>query len=649
MRLQAAALLLSFLSASVCASAQIVDLSANRVPVTELTGPWRFQTGDDPAWSSPAFDDSGWSLLRADKGWSEQGYPGYSGTAWYRIQVAIPAQDGPLALYIPNVDVSCQVFANGRLIGQKGSLPPHPHWTTQARMVYPIPDDAARDGRLLLAVRVWLDPAFSNVLHGGLNPAPRIGEAKAIAQWRQFQDRQVYWENSLNLIELFANSIGALACIFLFVLRREEREYLWYGIYLLTWAILNAFSLHSAFRPAPYYAWQLLNGCLFGFGFYAIIEFYVILFRQARGWLYAAAVLSSVACGSLDAFIGFRPLPSVLTAYMLAILITYSCAATILFRAWKESNRDAGIILLAVSIGVAELLIQSTSSFGAIFHKQWLLGLTSFIRSGITWPFPVFIPALTGDLINLTILVLLIRRYARGRREEERLESELEAARAVQQVLIPTDVPAIPGFQLQTVYKPASEVGGDFFQIIPVAAGGALIAIGDVSGKGMPAAMTVSLLVGTFRTLAHYTQSPAEILRAMNQRMLARSRGGFTTCLVVRLDSDGILTMANAGHLAPYIGGHEIDLESGLPLGLSADSTYAETQVRLDDAEILTVLTDGVVEARNPSGELFGFERTAAIASEPAERIVQAAQAFGQEDDITVLTVAFAGAGVARA
>ena len=148
MRLQAAALLLSLLSGSALASAQIVDIATDRVPVTELAGPWHFHTGDDSAWSNPVFDDSGWSLLRADKGWSEQGYLGYSGVAWYRLEVAVPAQHGPLALYIPNVDVSCQVFANGRLIGQKGGLPPYPHWMTETRMVYPIPDDAARDGRL---------------------------------------------------------------------------------------------------------------------------------------------------------------------------------------------------------------------------------------------------------------------------------------------------------------------------------------------------------------------------------------------------------------------------------------------------------------------------------------------------------------------
>ncbi len=117
--------------------------------------------------------------------------------------------------------------------------------------------------------------------------------------------------------------------------------------------------------------------------------------------------------------------------------------------------------------------------------------------------------------------------FARSRRDEERLSAELESARTVQQVLIPNEIPSVPGFEIQCVSLPCGHVGGDFFQVIPIAAGGTLIAIGDVSGKGMPAAMTVSLLVGTFRTLAHYTQSPSEILASMNQCLLARGQGGF--------------------------------------------------------------------------------------------------------------------------
>jgi len=161
-----------------------------------------------------------------------------------------------------------------------------------------------------------------------------------------------------------------------------------------------------------------------------------------------------------------------------------------------------------------------------------------------------------------------------------------------------------------------------------------------VSGKGMPAALTVSLLVGTVRTLAHYTLSPGEILSAMNARMMGRSQGGFTTCLILHARPDGTVTIANAGHLAPYLNGKDLDLENGLPLGLSAESTYTETTITLPANARLTLLTDGVVEARSPGGELFGFDRTAAISTESAEQIAHAAKQFGHEDDITVLTLA---------
>lgn len=160
--------------------------------------------------------------------------------------------------------------------------------------------------------------------------------------------------------------------------------------------------------------------------------------------------------------------------------------------------------------------------------------------------------------------------------------------------------------------------------------------------------MTVSMLVGTVRTLAEYTECPGEILAGLNQRLLGRSAGGFTTCLVLRLDSDGTLTIANAGHLAPYVDGCEVLTENGLPLGLSAESQYTETRENLRGNGRLTLMTDGVVEARSRGGELMGFERTRELSTGPAERIANAARRFGQEDDITVLTLEYSPAEILR-
>jgi serine phosphatase RsbU (regulator of sigma subunit) len=125
----------------------------------------------------------------------------------------------------------------------------------------------------------------------------------------------------------------------------------------------------------------------------------------------------------------------------------------------------------------------------------------------------------------------------------------------------------------------------------------------------------------------------------MNQRMLARSGGGFTTCLVLHVTPDGSVTAANAGHLSPYRGGTELEIENGLPLGLSAHSTYPEAPFTLNASQQLTLITDGVVEARGKDGELFGFARTQAISSSSAETIAQTAQDFGQDDDISFISV----------
>ena len=122
-------------------------------------------------------------------------------------------------------------------------------------------------------------------------------------------------------------------------------------------------------------------------------------------------------------------------------------------------------------------------------------------------------------------------------------------------------------------------------------------------------------------------------------RMLARSQGGFTTCLVLRVAPDSTLTFANAGHLAPYLRGVELEVINGLPLGLAEESVYTETVVALPEDAQLTLVTDGVVEARARTGELLGFERAQTLSTRPADSIAQTAQDFGQEDDITVLTL----------
>jgi len=633
----------------VSTKAQVVDFQNERLPMVEIHDLWRFHTGDDLRWSDPSFDDSKWPLLRSDQTWDGQGYPDYRGFAWYRFQVVLPANHPPLALFIPQLNGNYQVFASGRLVGQLGGLPPDSTYpisfTVGSQRRIPLPDNLPFAGRpLTIAMRFWIDPKSpKNVGGGGPSAAIRIGDARLLAEWRTLQIRSGFWSVFATNILLLGYLMAGCAGLGLFLLRPGEREYLWFAGTELANAAFCLLWIYEAFHAVDIKALFSESDCLHAVSSICFLFFLVALLKRRSGWIFWIAMVSVVVA----------PLPSVALPYgdqwirNLALAVTVLpylvCVLLLLSSAAKRGNLDARLLLGPVGLSFGLVFVDSLLWAARFAGSNALEAFRQRFEQPFTWPFPASSQNVADFLMQISILAILVLRFARTRRDEERQAAELEAARTVQHVLIPEEIPAIPGLVIECVYKPAGQVGGDFFQVIAIGSGGALIVIGDVSGKGVPAAMAVSLLVGTFRTLAHYTQSPCEILAAMNQRMLARSSGGFTTCLVLRCDADGKLTMANAGHIAPYVAGTESPLENGLPLGLAADTTYAECCFQLAPGEQLTLLTDGVVEARDKAGALLGFDRSAALSTQPAKAIASAAQAFGQDDDITVLTLSFAG------
>jgi sigma-B regulation protein RsbU (phosphoserine phosphatase) len=216
--------------------------------------------------------------------------------------------------------------------------------------------------------------------------------------------------------------------------------------------------------------------------------------------------------------------------------------------------------------------------------------------------------------------------------ERERLKGEMQAARLVQQLFLSTR-PA----HIDVVYEPAHEVGGDFAFVFPQDDGGHLIAAGDVSGKGLKAAMIVSVIAGALRN--RRANEPAELLAELNRALAGGPDHGFVTAIIVRCTPRGELQLASAGNPPPYLAGCELEMAAGLRLGISLDASYATQTAALQEGEQLTLVSDGVVEAENAQRELFGFDRTRAISTKPAQEIAAAAQAWGQNDDITVVTV----------
>jgi len=599
---------------------------------------WLFAPGDNPVWASPTLDDSAWMTVSTEKNLVDYGIHDIP-FAWYRPHIHLRPGTRNLTVATLNMLGRYEIFANGVRIGGNGAMMRPLFLQEDAVLAFAVPDNLlAPRGDLVLAIRYARNRAAQNGL--GKSTPLYAGSVHLLSQDSAPREASYRAAHS-GSPALIACGLAFIVCLISFALYfalPNNKEYLAVAILLLAACLAAAMVTWQRMQASTFPAYLALF-VFVGIENFALIEFVRLILHLPRTpWLLALEIVSSLAF-VLDSteILGILPPYFYLVFYFAPVLIVKVLLPVMLVTGWLRGNKEALLLLPAILLGSFADYWNFVRDVASLFR---LTALYPYLRFSVSvGSYQVDFWRLGDFAFYLAVLLFLILRTVRIAHERALAAAELEAARTVQQVLIPEEILTVPGFVLQSVYKPAGQVGGDFFQILPVKGGGVLVVIGDVSGKGMPAAMTVSLLVGTVRTLAHYSQSPGEILAAMNQRMMARSNGGFTTCLVLRADADGTLTLANAGHIAPYLAGRELQIESGLPLGLAAESVYAESTFQLAPGRQLTLLTDGVVEARDKAGALLGFERSAALSLEPAEAIATAAQAFGQDDDITVLTL----------
>ncbi len=265
--------------------------------------------------------------------------------------------------------------------------------------------------------------------------------------------------------------------------------------------------------------------------------------------------------------------------------------------------------------------------------RGWMDIPRYFEWNGWRWYFTT--PALI--LFGVVTLTVYARELLADRREKLRMASEQEAGRAVQKMLLPARQPASGLWRIDSVYVPAPELGGDFHALLDRPDDSSMLVIGDVSGKGLRAAMVVSTILGALRQ--DPGGGPAEVLSRLNRTLLELGFGGFATCLCVVLGAKLEMRLANAGHPVPYLNGAEIDLPGALPLGIVADADYVEQTVELSPGDRALFVSNGVVEAQNKSGDLFGLQRMRLLSRLAPAEIVAAAQRFGQKDDITVVSL----------
>jgi ketosteroid isomerase-like protein len=248
------------------------------------------------------------------------------------------------------------------------------------------------------------------------------------------------------------------------------------------------------------------------------------------------------------------------------------------------------------------------------------------------------------------------QRLEQEERERERVEQELRVARRIQQASLPKEVPSLEGWQLSPFYQPAREVGGDFYDFHLLSEGRLGVIVGDATGKDVPAALVMSTTCGMLRLAAQNYSSPGEMLQRVNEALFPYIPSNmFVTCFYAILDPEsGSLSYANAGHDLPYlrrVGGDAEELRArGMPLGLMPGMSYEEKETVLASGEAALFYSDGLLEAHDPKGEMFGFPRLRALVAEHAEErsledvLLEELYSFvgegwEQEDDITLLTL----------
>jgi len=636
----AAALVLLTLCLAPCAlRAQTFDATALRQP-TDMGMTWLLKAGDDPAYAQPGYDDSKWTVVDPNETLVKM-FPVRPEVVWYRLHVKVSPNQKGLALREWNLASAFEIYVNGRRLIQTGEVAPYKPDTFDAYLIERIPEADIESGSLVIAMRVHISQLEWVSGFPGFYPYNlTIGQEHALS------DSTWLVIIGSGALDWFARITGlglGIVGLALFAAQRGQREYLWLFLMFLVHVLVLPLVFYRYFHDIAE-GWLWLSSLLWiAFMTFVTLTMFALLRVRFGRWI--QIVLGIVIAGQLvsDAMTVYQ------TGSVLANVLTH-LPANVLFAgvipvlaivSMRRGNREAGILLIPFLINALTIYLNLAFYIATTIPSMAkpALALQTEIFNPTVGPFTLDLNALAECLFVLSLAVIIVVRSTRMSRQQAFIESEMAAAREVQQIILPEPIERVPGFSIESAYAPAQEVGGDFFQIIPAPEGSLLVVIGDVAGKGLPAAMLVSVLVGAIRGVAEYTSEPAELLANLNQRLVGRVSGAFSTALAARIFPDGTIVMANAGHLAPYLDGHEVQVPGALPLGAMAGTHYETLRAQLPRGSRLTFYSDGVVEATNSKGELLGFDRSQLLSLEPVSQIVDAAQKFGQHDDITVIAI----------
>ncbi len=602
-----------------------------------------WHAGDNPGWAAPGLDESGWQPYSLWKPSREQP------RLWIRCHAnlaALPALPEPaIQVAFPG---AYALFVNGQQVGLSGDLGTGAAETDVIRS-WRIPSAAAG-----AAATIALRAVYAGAHHAAATARLEAGTMSVLNAQRDSRVlAAIRQDASMAACYLVIGAIG-LALLGFYLADRSRKELLLLGIACFALALLRlGFFAGAAEVPLSSRTFNCFQAAQLVLPLAEVLFFFRIAGRRVPRAIAAGLaievmmnlVLAAALAAPLN--ISYRLSAAIYLPpfYPYGVLILFSWALLlcgVLTAFWSPRRLLRRLQVMAALCGawVAADSVWFAFELAGLSHgSSFLLGHQYDVLAE-SRGYTVF-------AVVVALMVLLLRDQRMVVEERAALAGEMHAAQEIQRRLVPTTVQTVPGIKLAVAFQPMREVGGDFYQCRILPDGTQRILLGDVSGKGAAAAMTATLVIGASK--GRQSDSPSVLLRHLNCALQESEIAGFVTCLCAHIAPGGILTLANAGHLPPYRNGEEVQVESGLPLGIAPDTAYAESTVRLAAGDTLTLLSDGVVEARNAQGHLFGFDRTREISGKSAEEIAQAARQYGQQDDITVLTLTFAPAEVLHA
>jgi len=620
--------LLALSLARAAGSAAPAEVMQWRSGLTEINEGWAAHGGDNMAWASAGFDDSNWQTVDLeDMGIAQPGW------RWFRKHVNVGSDYPEVKLLLDGGVGTYELYVNGQRVQGAGILSPLAV-NRPVERVFTLTND---DGDFEIALRTHVTTGYTAYAFPQFLSAT-MGRPTVIEYEREGLESQRLYAVAPSVAVNLLLVLAALGSLALFASQRTQREYLFLSIFFIATGLCNGL-WHLQQAGVLLISANFLFADPLGYLVsIAQIEFTLSFARRrpGAGWrIYEVLLLLPVLLVPLAWLGHFSPLNYVLVQVAVTLPAAFLLPGFLTYW-YRRGNREAGLLILPSLVPTAMGVTFDLGLVSSYVGWRRFDSLTDPIQIGV---FPVQISDAGSVVFLVAIGFVMFFRFTRVSREQARTAAELAAAREIQRRLVPAILPLVEGFRIESAYLPAQEVGGDFYQVLDQKNGMHLIVVGDVSGKGLKAAMTGTLAIGALRSLAGEGLGPGDLLTRLNRQLAQEADGGFITCVCMLASQTGRVVIANAGHPAPYRNGTEIDLDGDLPLGIVEDVTYEETEFALESGQTLTFLSDGVIEARSASGELFGFERTRGISRGTAEKIAATAQLFGQEDDITVLTV----------